>query len=162
MSSDAHRPTDQEAGPQRNGRKAVGRRRFLRTLMLAAPAAAAAGALAGVGTGVTLAKSQPASPLSPEETRALREKFLSKGRMELGAGARVVDSPAPGPGVEAVSTRPGFGESAPEPVATLPPEESALLRMQKELQRAMTKPRDQRKWNMVIDQIGRASCRERV
>ena len=159
MDSDAHRPTDQEVGPQRHGRKAVGRRKFLRTVMLATPAAAAGGLLASLGARAALAKTPSAPSLSPEETRALREKFLSKGRSELGTGTRVIDRPSPDPGAETLSTRPGLGEAAP--AATVQAGESELLRMQSDLQRAMTKPRDQRKWNMIIDLrkcIGCSAC----
>ena len=152
---------DRHPGKRSAGAKKASRRRFLRALMVATPAAAAGGLLAGLGTRATLAKTQPAPSLSPEETRALRERFLDKGRMELGAGARVADRPAPGPGVETLSPGPSAGEDAPALLAAPSDEESALLRMQRDLQRAMTKPRNQRKWMMIIDLrkcIGCSAC----
>ena len=142
-----------------NGKKRTDRRKFLRALALATPAAAAGGLLASLGARNVLAKDQAALSLSPTETTALRERFLSKGRSELGSAARVADRPAPGPGIEALSLEPSAGGAPASPAA--PSAESELLRMQRDLQQAMTKPRSQRKWIMVIDLrkcIGCSAC----
>ena len=150
-----------ETNSPRNGKKRTDRRKFLRALALATPAAAAGGLLAGLGARNVLAKDEPAVSLSPQETKALRERFLSKGRTELDSATRVADRPATGPGIEALSLRPSVSGSAPAASAAVPTAESELLRMQRDLQRAMTKPRSQRKWIMVIDLrkcIGCSAC----
>ena len=152
MSSETNTPS--------SGKKRTDRRKFLRALALATPAAAAGGLLAGLGARNVLAKDEPALSLSPAETTALRERFLSKRRSELGSAARVADWPAPGPGIEALSLRPSADGGAPAAPAA-PGAESELLRMQRDLQQAMTKPRSQRKWIMVIDLrkcIGCSAC----
>jgi molybdopterin-containing oxidoreductase family iron-sulfur binding subunit len=160
MSSETDPPSNGDANSSSNGKKKTDRRKFLRALALATPAAAAGGLLAGLGARSALAKDQPALSLSPAETSTLRERFLSKGRMELAPATRVADRPSPGPGVEALSLDPGASGAAPTSAA-VPSDESILLRMQRDLQRAMTKPRSQRKWIMVIDLrkcIGCSAC----
>jgi Fe-S-cluster-containing dehydrogenase component len=141
------------------------RRRLLRMAAVAAPAVAAGGFLAGLGTRSALAKSDGGLALSPEETDALRERLLDRARSTTPASLRTTDAPAPGPGLEAL---PGQVGSAPGAATATAPRaagslnsESDLVRMQAGLERAMLKPRSQRKWIMVIDLrkcIGCSAC----
>ncbi len=161
MGSEMDKPSNGDADSGGNARKRTDRRKFLRALALVTPAAAAGGLLGGLGARNVLANGEPALSLSPAETSALRERFLTKGRTELGSVARVADRPAPGPGIEALALGPSAGGAAPASAAAAPSAESDLLRMQRDLQRAMAKPRSQRKWIMVIDLrkcIGCSAC----
>ena len=133
------------------GVETVDRRRFLRVAFVAGPAVAAGGLLAGLGTRSARAKEKPALSLSPGDTKAVRERFLSKARMDLGPATRVADRPALGPGLDALSAGPGAGGPSSAAAAASPRAESSLLRMQAELERAMAKPMSERKWMMVID-----------
>jgi molybdopterin-containing oxidoreductase family iron-sulfur binding subunit len=122
---------------------------------VAAPAVAAGGFLAGLGARSALAKSDGGLALSPEETNALRERLLDKARSNTPASLRTTDVPAPGPGLEALPGQVGSATgaataTAPQAAASAS-SESSLVRMQAELERAMLKPRGERKWIMVID-----------
>ena len=86
MKKDGARPTGKKERRDRDPPvKNTGRRKFLRTAFMATPAVAAGGLVAGLGARTALAKSQPGSSLSPKETKAMRERFLRKGRMEHGS-----------------------------------------------------------------------------
>lgn len=162
MKKDGARPTGKKERRDRDPPvKNAGRRKFLRTAFVATPAVAAGGLLAGLGARTAAAKSQPGTSLSPKETKAMRERFLRKGRMELGSAGRVADRAAPGPGIEALSLGPSDGVAAPSAAAVAPSSDNILIRMQAELERAMLKPRSQRSWTMVIDLrkcIGCSAC----
>lgn len=146
-----------------NGRKRKGdsrvpdssRRAFLRTVTVAAPVMAAGGFLAGLGARSALAKQSSGLTLTAEETVALRERLLEKGRGSIGPEARL-DRPAAGPGLEALPREMSSGvgaatATAPSAASAASSQRNPLLRMQDDLARAMTKPRNQRKWIMVID-----------
>jgi len=63
----------------------------------------------------------------------------------------VADRPAPGPGIDALSLGSDAGGAAPAAAVASPSSENILITMQADLERTMLKPRNQRKWIMVID-----------
>src|SRR3972149_5312148 len=137
------------------------RRKFLRKLVTSLPALAAGGALAH--TGVLLAKGKKGAGDFPGDAAVWRSKFLDQARAEKG-GTAVVDiidapvRPTDLPMVMDISRGPIAVARPAEEVATKP---AAVIRMQEELQRAMEKPIDQRKWIMVIDLqkcVGCSAC----
>ncbi|MDR7419334.1 MAG: 4Fe-4S dicluster domain-containing protein [Armatimonadota bacterium] len=91
-----------------------------------------------------MAKSVPTLEHRPEEIG--RRAFLQKGvATALAVGAS---------GVAARAARPGQAQAAPVMPSAIRdprPGENQLVRMQRELHRALGKPMEQRKWTMVID-----------
>ncbi|MDZ7800778.1 MAG: hypothetical protein U5K81_08325 [Trueperaceae bacterium] len=86
----------------------------------------------------------PISPTPP--SNAGRRAFLTKAASAIFAGivlsGREVEAQAPSP--EAATPRPPFDIAADS-------DEDVLVRMQRELERALAKPIDERRWGMVID-----------
>jgi len=137
------------------------RRKFLRKLATGLPALAAGGALAH--TGVLLAKGKKGAGDFPGDAAVWRSKFLDQARAEK-AGTAVVDiidapvRPTDIPMVMDIS-RGHIALAGPTAEVAIRP--AAVIRMQEELQRAMEKPIDQRKWIMVIDLqkcVGCSAC----
>jgi molybdopterin-containing oxidoreductase family iron-sulfur binding subunit len=131
------------------GQKAT-RRKFLRGVAAGLPAAAAGGLLAHIG--LTAGRGRKGSKF-PGDPAVWRSKFLGQARAEKGAVAAVDTLEAP----VKVTEVPMVMDISQGPIAVagpeqgLRPKEADLIRMQKELKRAMEKPIDQRKWIMVID-----------
>lgn len=114
-----------------------------------------------------MANNPPAAKVLKEtpSPRASRRSFLQT----LGAGAGTMLAldllhASAAPPAQAAATGPPI--AAPAPPAAAPPlptthHENLLLRMQEDLQRAMRKPRHERRWLMVIDLrkcIGCSAC----
>ncbi len=161
---------------QRGSAKHLGRRRFLRALGLATPAAAAS-LVGALGVRSALAKGGDGSPLTPGETERLRRAFLKEARSAAAPEAGLADGEATRAAV-ATLTAPGtamsprslgtdvIGEPAPNPAPIVSlrherPLENILTRMQDDLRRALDKPIEERRWSMVIDLrkcIGCSAC----
>lgn len=115
---------------------------------------------------------QPAPASVPEEEvpAGERRSFLkwlglaAAAAVGGGAAGRTVAAEAAGSrqSTTASQSAPGAGSSPPVPSAPSSPDfENLLLRMQNDLQRALAKPVDQRRWVMVIDLrkcVGCSSC----
>jgi molybdopterin-containing oxidoreductase family iron-sulfur binding subunit len=97
----------------------------------------------------------------PGDPNAWREQFLAQGRAERGPGTAldVIDAPVrPTELTSGAQPRVAPTLAAQEEVR---PKTSDLVRMQGELQQAMAKPMEERKWIMVIDLqkcIGCSAC----
>lgn len=142
----------------------TGRRRFLRRGVLSLPIVAAGGALPGIGLAATRGGKAESGDF-PGDPAAWRTRFLEQAQRERAPSAalgRVAGQTQalPLPVVTlAPDARPA--PAAPAAAATAPAGTGVVMRMQDELQRALKKPIDQRKWVMVIDLrkcIGCSAC----
>lgn len=125
------------------------RRQFLKATGLALPALAVGGTLGRVGAA--------SAGALPGEPRTLRRRFLEEARQAralVGSNGGSVLAP---PELELPAISEAGSATAALPNST----ESPILRMQRDLARAMEKPIEQRRWTMVIDLrkcVGCSAC----
>ncbi len=150
-------PKESSRKPKEEPRKS--RRQLLKMLALGAPAVA--GAATVLGRTVAAATKEPSQFAG--DPKAWRDRFLAEGRAERGPATTnvdVIDAPVRPSDLPAT----GAPAAAPGPVIQeeeVRPKTSDLVRMQDELQQAMAKPMEERKWIMVIDLqkcIGCSAC----
>lgn len=164
-----------KAPPDAPDAKAESRRKFLRTAIIGAGVVAAGGI---AGAGATKAAAAAATKLSAWDVAQSRGRFLAQARTSLASAhpfaASAVEAlpesalasladPAGNRTEKLEDTVGGRIALLEQPARDQPPpvDQNILLRMQQDLQRALKKPMEQRRWVMVIDLrkcIGCSAC----
>ncbi len=151
MNGPAQPPSDPPAAPDR------ARRRLLKAIALGLPVAA--GTLAGSGATTTAAE---AESRFPGDAAVWRKRFLEEARAAAALPSTTdADVSIRDRAIALLTTLPARSPAPAPAAATAATKESILLRMQRELKRAMEKPIELRKWVMVIDQgkcVGCTAC----
>lgn len=167
-SNDSSSAPSDHTPPKKRRPRSASRRRFLTGFLAAAPLAA----IPAVAGGRLLRGSRPAKSgadggsalLSKQETAARKARIFREawGRRKTGleepqVRVESVISTIDLPTVEQAPLSPASSAAA----IHFPIREAIVVRMRRELQKAMAKPIDQRKWIMVIDQqkcVGCSAC----
>lgn len=100
-------------------------------------------------------------PADGERRGFLKWLGLAAAAVAAGGAGRAAVTEAAGSRQTPANQSPGAGITIPSAPGSSPGHENILLRMQADLQRALAKPMEQRRWVMVIDQrkcVGCSSC----
>lgn len=100
-------------------------------------------------------------PADGERRGFLKWLGLAAAAVAAGGAGRAAVTEAAGSRQTPANQSPGSGLTIPSAPGSSPGHENILLRMQADLQRALAKPMEQRRWVMVIDQrkcVGCSSC----
>jgi len=100
-------------------------------------------------------------PADGERRGFLKWLGLAAAAVAAGGAGRAAVTEAAGSRQTPANQSPGSGLTIPSAPGSSPGHENILLRMQSDLQRALAKPMEQRRWVMVIDQrkcVGCSSC----
>ncbi len=149
---------------RRVGRRALLKGTLVGLPVLALPAVAGGSLLTGLGVRRAQAKGRKRLTLSRARTKVLRQEFLAEAQSSERPPLADIDAAGQ---VGTVEIRPvsggngGAGALSPPASPAPPTQPNILVRMRQDLERAVAKPVDQRKWTMVIDLrkcIGCSAC----